>query len=431
MAVFVLGKKGKPLMPCSEKRARLLLERGRAVVVNLYPFTIRLKDRIDVDIQPIKIKIDPGSRHTGIAIVREQTESTVVLNLFELNHRGFEISEKLTSRRAMRNRRRHCLRYRPARFNNRTKPQGWLAPSLQHRINAIINWIKKLIKLIPITGLSQELVKFDMQLIQNPEISGVEYQQETLKGYTIREYLLEKWHRQCAYCDNKNMPLQIEHIIPKSKGGSNAISNLTLACKSCNKKKGTLTVQTFLKNKPTKLKNILLLTKKPLKNASAVNSTRWALANQLKQFNLPLELSNGAVTKFNRSQQLIPKTHALDAVCVGNIGQIKNWNKPTLAIKCTGRGSYQRTRLNKYGFPRGYLMRNKSVKGFQTGDIVKAIVTQGKKIVEYIGRVAIRASGSFNITTNTQIIQGISYKYCQLLLRNNGYSYQFYSKVNI
>jgi len=133
---------------------------------------------------------------------------------------------------------------------------------------------------------------------------------------------------------------------------------------------------------------------------------------------------SGAQTKFNRKQMGIPKTHALDAVCVGNIGKIKNWQQPTLQIKCTGRGSYQRTRLNQYGFPRGYLMRTKRIYGFMTGDMVKAMVLKGKKIGTYTGRVAIRESGYFNIQTQNGLVQGISHRYCKVIQRGDGYGYQ-------
>jgi 5-methylcytosine-specific restriction endonuclease McrA len=429
MAVFVWDKRKQPLMPCSEKRARLLLARGRAVVVKHYPFTIRLKDRIGGETQPLRVKLDPGSRHTGIAVVREQAEELTALNLFQINHRGLSISENLTSRHSMRNRRRGNLRYRPARFNNRTKPQGWLAPSLQHRVDTSISWVNKLQRLAPVTALSQELVRFDMQLIDNPEISGIEYQQGELQGYEVREYLLEKWGRQCAYCGAEHVPLEIEHIVPKSSGGSNRVSNLTLACRTCNQRKGSQPVETFLAKKPVLLQKIKAQAKRSLKNAAAVNSTRWALANRLKATGLPVELASGGRTKFNRVQQSIPKSHALDAVCVGDTARIAHWNIPILAIKCTGRGSYQRTRLDKYGFPRGYLLRQKAVHGFQTGDQVTANVTKGKKTGIYKGRVAIRASGFFNITTATGVVQGISHKHCQLIARNDGYGYIFQPKV--
>ncbi|EGV30874.1 HNH endonuclease [Thiorhodococcus drewsii AZ1] len=436
MAVFVLDKKKRPLMPCSEKRARLLLKRERAVVVRLAPFTIRLKDRVGGATQPLRIKLDPGSKTTGLALVREEeivdpetgevTRTAHVVWLGELTHRGHQIREALTARSAMRRRRRTAnLRHRAPRFDNRTKPCGWLAPSLRHRVETTVTWVERLRRLAPITAISQERVRFDMQAMQNPEISGLEYQQGTLAGYEVREYLLEKWRRTCAYCGAKDIPLQIEHIQPKSMGGSNRISNLTLACAPCNQKKGNRPVTVFLANKPDRLKRIQAHVSAPLRDAAAVNATRWALFESLKATGLPVETGSGGCTKFNRMRLGVPKTHALDAACVGQVDALHGWQCPTLAIKATGRGSYQRTRLDRFGFPRGVLMRQKRVHGFQTGDRVIACVPTGKKAGTYVGRVAIRATGSFNIQTAGAVVQGLSYRYCRTLQRADGYGYSF------
>jgi len=160
--VFVLDRHGKALMPCSEKRARLLLARERARVHRIVPFVIRLVDREagTCDLQALRLKLDPGSKTTGIALMREDGGSQHVLNLFELTHRGQQISEALTARRAMRRRRRGNLRYREARFDNRTRAEGWLAPSLQHRVDTTMDWVKRLSRWTPLTAISQELVKF-------------------------------------------------------------------------------------------------------------------------------------------------------------------------------------------------------------------------------------------------------------------------------
>ncbi|WP_420812886.1 RNA-guided endonuclease IscB [Macromonas bipunctata] len=428
-------------MPCSEKRARLLLERGRARVHRVVPMVIRLVDRqvANCKLQPVRVKVDPGSKTTGLALVRdmESTDSVTgeiyrqvaVLNLMELVHRGRQISEALSARSSMRRRRRGNLRYRAPRFLNRSKPQGWLPPSLQHRVDTTMAWVKRLQCWAPVVAISSELVRFDTQALDNPEISGAEYQQGTLQGYEVREYLLEKWGRKCAYCDATEVPLQIEHIHPKARGGTNRVSNLTLACAPCNQRKAAQPLQNFLATEPQRLARITAQAQRPLKDAAAVNATRWALANALKCTGLPLELASGGQTKYNRVRLGLEKTHALDAVCVGHVDAATYGLQPTLAIKCTGRGSYQRTRLDKYGFPRGYLMRTKRVKGFGTGDMVKACVLTGKKVGTYTGRVAVRASGSFNIRTSTELVQGISYKHCQLVQRADGYGYFFHYRA--
>ncbi|WP_429500767.1 RNA-guided endonuclease IscB (plasmid) [Robbsia andropogonis] len=427
MSVFVLDRCGTPLMPCTEKRARLMLLRGRARVHRLVPFVIRLTDR-KVDScgsQPLRLKFDPGSKVTGIALVRQAGDGLAVLNLFELVHRGRQISEALTARRAMRRRRRGAnLRYRAPRFLNRAKRAGWLAPSLMHRVHTTTAWADRLRRWAPLTALSSELVRFDMQAMVKPGIVGVEYQQGTLAGYEVREYLLEKWGRVCVYCGAKDRPLQIEHLTAKAKGGSNRIGNLALACAPCNQNKGSRSVHEYVKDSK-RLSRILANASRPLKDAAAVNATRWALADALRGMGLPLELSSGGRTKFNRMMHAIPKTHALDAVSVGEVASISGWQRPTLVIRATGRGSYQRTRLSATGFPRGYLMRQKRVHGFQTGDRVRAEVPSCKRAGVHTGRVAVRASGSFNIQTRDGVIQGIGHRYCHVMQRGDGYGYHF------
>jgi hypothetical protein len=174
-------------------------------------------------------------------------------------------------------------------------------------------------------ALSSELVRFDMQALGNPEISGIDYQQGTLAGYEVRQYLLEKWDRTCAYCDAQGVALQIEHVVAKARGGSNRVSNLALGCAPCNTRKGALPVEVFLAKDPTRLARILAQAKRPLKDAAAVNATRWALAQALKRTGVPVELASGGRTKFNRTRLDIPKSHALDAGCVGEVTSVRAW----------------------------------------------------------------------------------------------------------
>jgi 5-methylcytosine-specific restriction endonuclease McrA len=418
MAVFVLDRRRKPLMPCSERRARVLLDRDRARVHRVQPFTIRLVDRCQEDsvLQKVAVKLDPGSKVTGIAVVREseppdavagEGRKEVVLRLIELEHRGAQISQQLTARRALR--RGRCsrkLRYRAPRFDNRTVRTGWLAPSLRHRLDTTISWVNRLRRWAPVTALSMELVRFDLQKMENPEVSGVEYQQGTLAGYEIREYVLAKWDHQCVYCDAREVPLNLDHVRSRARGGSARVSNLVTACVPCNQAKGAQPIEAFLENDPERLARILAQAKAPLKDAAAVNSTRWALYGALQATALPVECSSGGRTKWNRSRLGVPKTHALDAACVGNISRIERWSVPVTQVKASGRGAYHRTRTDASGFPRGYCMREKSVRGFRTGDMVRAVVQAGKKAGAYVGRVAIRASGSFNIQTRQKVVQG-------------------------
>ena len=419
--IFVLDANKKPLTPCKPSTARKLLNAGKAAVFKRFPFTIILKKVVTATVESLTLKLDPGSKTTGIALLQGEK----VIFGAELTHRGQAIKASLDSRRSLRQRRRNRhTRYRQARFLNRTRKKGWLAPSLQHRVETTLTWVNKLRRLAPISLIVQELVRFDLQQLENPEISGIEYQQGELQGYEVREYLLNKWTRKCAYCDAENVPLQIEHIHPKAKGGSNRISNLCLACEKCNQKKGTQDVQQFLIKKPDTLKYILAQTKRPLKDAAAVNSTRWALFSRLKATGLPVLTGSGGLTKFNRTRLRLPKTHWIDAACVGQLESLSVQTSKPVLIKATGHGTRQMCRTDKFGFPSRYVPRNKFIKGFQTGDIVKAVVTSGKKIGEYVGRVAVRTTGSFNISA-LELVQGISHKYCKIVHRKDGYSYSF------
>ncbi|NEO60949.1 MAG: HNH endonuclease [Moorea sp. SIO4G2] len=422
MRVFVLDKNLKPLDPCRPARARLLLKQGRAKVFRRYPFTIILPD-LEVEnctTHNHQLKIDPGAKTTGLAI---RQNNTVIWGA-EITHRGFQIRDALTSRRQLRrSRRNRKTRYRKPRFLNRKRPERWLAPSLMSRVHNILTWVKKLIRFCPIAGISQELVRFDTQKMENPEISGTEYQQGTLYGYEIREYLLEKWNRKCAYCGTTDTKLEIEHIKPKSLGGSDRVSNLAIACHDCNQAKGNQDIEQFLSGKPEVLKQVLSQAKRPLADAAAVNATRWKLYNELQLTGLPVETGSGGQTKYNRRRFNLVKTHWLDAACVGNVQSIYVENYQPLSIVAKGHGTRKICRTDKFGFPKRYCSRTKIHKGFQTGDIVKAVVTKGKKIGTYIGRVATRKTGSFNISTANGLIQGISHKYCQPIHKKDGYAY--------
>ena len=423
MFTLVLSKDKKPLSPCHPARARKLLSKGRAAVYKRYPFTIILKEQTPTEETQIhRLKVDPGAKTTGLSILQDDK----VIWAAELEHRGFQIKQALESRRSLRRgRRNRKTRYRKPRFLNRTRQEGWLPPSLESRVENINTWVERLHKLCPIESISLELVRFDTQKLQNSEISGIEYQQGELLGYEVREYLLEKYNRTCQYCGAKDTPLEVEHIEPRSKGGSNRVSNLTLSCRPCNVTKGNQSVREFLKKKPEVLKKVLSNAKKPLKDVAAVNATRWALYRRLRSTGLEVEAGSGGLTKFNRTRQKLPKTHWLDAACVGKSTpeKLKILVSKPLKIKATGHGTRQMCRTDKYGFPSRYVPRNKFVRGFQTGDLVRAIVTKGKKIGTYFGRVAVRSTGSFNISTANGLVQGVSYKYCTNIHKKDGYSY--------
>ena len=418
--VFVLSSDGQPLDPCHPARARQVLQRGRARVVRRFPMTIQLLDRRadQSTTHPLRLKIDPGSRTTGLALVTE--ESATVVWAAELAHRSTAIRDALLARRAFRShRRQRHTRYRPVRFRNRRRPAGWLAPSLRSRVNHIMTWYRRLAQHCPIRAISVELVRFDTQALVNPEISGVAYQQGALLGYEIREYLLEKWQRTCAYCGATGLPLQVEHLVPRARGGTDRVSNLTVACEPCNQRKGAQTVAEY------GFPQLQALAQRPLRAAAAVNSTRWALYAQLQATGLPVEAGTGGRTKHNRTRLGWAKTHWQDAACVGasTPDRLRIATPQVLRITATGRGLHSRTKLDRYGFPRLRMPRQKRFFGVQTGDMVAAVVPTGMKRGRYVGRVAVRARGAFNVTTARETVQGLHHRFFRVLQRADGYRY--------
>ncbi len=463
--VFVVDTNKQPLAPCHPARARALLAEGKAAVFRRFPFTIILKQAVsDLQPSPMRIKLDPGSRTTGLAVVNDNTGQVVFAA--EITHRAMLVHSALDDRRAVRRgRRNRHTRYRPARFLNRhpvpcvicganarhghptcaqhtrmrplvpTAPRR-LPPSVQSRVYNIATWVNRLQRLTTIAAISQELVRFDMQLMENPDIAGVGYQQGTLAGYEVREYLLEKFNRTCAYCGAKNVPLQIEHIVPKSRGGSNRISNLAIACVRCNLAKGTKTAEEFGHPK------IQAQAKKPLKDAAAVNTSRWTLYAILRATGLPVETGSGGLTKFNRTQRHLPKTHWLDAACVGQSTPtpISHTGIRPVGIKAMGHGNRKMCQTDAYGFPRAhrqrkatytYRAKDGTVQVFRTGDMVRAIVPAKLKTGgTYIGRIGIRATPSFNLFVGGVRIGSVHPQYMTIIQHADGYTYELLPAIN-
>jgi RRXRR protein/HNH endonuclease len=222
-----------------------------------------------------------------------------------------------------------------------------------------------------------------------------------------------------------DMPLQIEHMTPRSRQGSDRVSNLTLACKPCNQRKGSQTAAEF------GFPELAAQAQQPLHDAAAVNSTRWALYHALQAIGLPVEVGTGGRTKWNRTVRGLPKAHWLDAVCVGA-------STPTvldvtgvrpLSIIATGRHSRQMCRTNAAGFPDKAPKATSVVAGLRTGDMVRAVVpATSLKAGVHVGRIAIRATGSCNIKTAVGTLQGIHVRFCTPVHRGDGYSYYSYQK---
>jgi len=311
--VYVLNMRGQPLMPTKQQKANKLLKQNKAKVTTCKPFTIQLNYATGEAKQPITLGIDAGYQRIGFSVITDKKE----LVSGDL-HMRTNISKKISERRGARRLKRNRLWHRKPRFLNRvrTKSKGWLAPSILHKLDTHIKLVNKIKTFLPITKTIIEVAKFDCHKLVNPEINGIEYQQGTLQGYNIRQYLLEKWHYRCVYCKKKNVPLEIEHMTPKSRGGSNRVVNLTISCHDCNQKKGDMTVEEFGFSK------LRIQADKTFKDSTFMNIVRWRLVNQLNT-----EHTYGHITKHNRIKHGLEKSHINDAFIIAG-GTNQKRNKP-------------------------------------------------------------------------------------------------------
>ena len=440
--VFVIDTQKKPLMMATPRRARELLNKGKAAIFRRYPFTLILKQEIDAVKPSLELRIDPGSKFTGFALVTPKGE---VIWGMELEHRGSQISQALTKRAGFRrSRRNRNTRYRKKRFN-RSKPSSWLAPSLMHRVQTVKTWINRICRYSPVASIVIEKVKFDMQKMENPDIKGVEYQQGTLAGYTIREALLEHWGRKCAYCGIENVPLQIEHIKPKSKNGSDRFNNLTLACQCCNQNKGNRPVEEFLADKSDVLKKIETHCKKSLADAAAVNATRHKIFEVAKNTGLAVKAGSGALAKLVRGKSNLPKAHWIDAACNSlNQKPVTLLSLQPLIVTCKGHGNRQAVRCNASGFPAIVVKKNKEGKKVVTvvrpkqvyvhakaGDIVNVTLDKDRKHIKagnYISRVKTPTAKGIEVKIDGHRVSSNRFSFVH---RHDGYDYSFGQSLSV
>ncbi|MFD8911235.1 RNA-guided endonuclease IscB [Streptomyces sp. NPDC059575] len=438
--VFVLSRDGGPLMPCHPARARELLRKGRAAVVRRTPFVIRLKDRAlaDSEVDGVQLRIDPGSKGTGMALTDEKTETaedgtTVAvrrgLASLELRHRGAQIQSSMRRRAGYRHRRRSAnCRYRTPRFKNRRRLSGWLPPSLRHRVDTTFSVTNRLCRYAPITDIHLEHTTFDTHSMSaGRRLYGAEYAQGPLAGTTARSYLRTKWNKACAYCDATGVTLNIEHVRPRSRRGTDRVSNLVLSCVPCNRSKGSRSIESFLADRPGLLARLLGQTGAALRDAGAMNAVQRHITKALERTGRPVHTWPGHLTKTNRDAVGLGKTHTLDALCIGpldhgNGGTIARFCDRVLMVSASGRGSYARTTPDRYGFPRLRRDRRKQHHGYITGDLARAVVPSGKWAGRWVGHVAVRARGQHSLTTPNGRID-VSHRNLRLIQRGDGYGY--------
>ena len=460
--VIALDRHKKPIGFVTEKRARKLMESRRACIYRTHPTVIILKDR-DIrdfaDVPSYRIKIDPGSKYTGIAVVCNETDEVVLM--LQLEHRGESIVENLQTRSTIRrNRRSRETRYRRSKWKNdaqgaRPSREGKLPPSVKSIGDNVIRIVERLKRFVRITECSFEAARFDTQLMDDPDIAGEKYQHGTLYGYELREYLMEHYRHTCQYCGGKSGDpvLEWEHMIPKSRGGSDSVKNATLSCSRCNRDKGALTPGEWLgqlqkasstseKEKELSQTRIGHL-ERILSNRTIYGSDRYAAwSNALRKYEESalfdifgnVECSTGGRTKYNRETILhLPKDHHYDALAVGSVpenGFTDRTEGYVLYVTAMGRGNRMRGHRNQCGIMTDkWTDRRKRINGLQTGDIVHVDIPVGKYKGTYTGRLMIRKSGSHDIRAlDGKLVTGTRQSIYKVRQHADGYSYK-YKKV--
>ena len=415
----VLDQHGKPLMPTTRLgKVYRLLKTQKAHIVSYEPFTIQLDYEPDTHIiQPMTLGVDSGAIHSGYSVANEQREfySSEVIARDNISYR---ISDRRMYRQ---NRRYRKTRYRKPRFNNRkNKKKGWLPPSLEQKVAVQLNEIDHLHRHFPIETIIGEVAEFNIQKIKNPDISGKDYQQGTLQGYNIRNYLLEKHGRKCFYCDKEVSNFEVEHMIPKAKGGSNRIDNLTLSCHSCNQKKGTLTAEEFIKQtlpaeKVAKKLKQLSKEKRLFKYMAHMNATRWTLYDAINDKYPNVKMTYGYITKYNRIQAGLPKAHHIDAKCITSFAQVPSFDTTVVKMKMRRHNR----QLHRATFSKGHVRKAASLPTVMFGFRLYDIVMYNNHRYYIKGR---RSNGSFTLVS----LEGLkdedrTYKKLTLLAHTNAY----------
>ena len=303
--VYVLNIEGKPLMPCKEAKARKLLKENKAKIYKKEPFTIQLLFICENQTQDITLGVDAGSKHIGLSATTKEKE----LYAADVELRN-DIVDLLSTRRQNRRTRRNRLRYRKPRFNNRvhSKKNGWLAPSVEQKIQTHFKVVEDIHKLLPITKIVVETASFDIQKIKNPEIHNEEYQQgEQLGFWNVREYVLFRDNHtyQCCKGKSKDKILNVHHIESRKTGG-NAPNNLITLCETCHKGYHNGTVEL-----PKTIKRGM-----SFKDATFMGIMRWSFYNRLKEIYPNVVMTYGYITKDTRIKNNLPKDHYIDARCI-------------------------------------------------------------------------------------------------------------------
>jgi len=380
--VYVISKDGQPLMPTSRHgKVKHLLGQGKAKVFRRTPFTIQLLYNSEQYIQPITLGIDAGSKTVGLSAASNSKE----LYAAEAQLRTDIIDLLSTRRQNRRTRRNRKTRYRPARFNNRVKSKnkGWLAPSVERKVQQHLDLVKSVSFILPIARIVIETAAFDIQKIKNPQVQGTDYQQgEQLDSWNVREYVLFRDNHQCQHCHGKSKDKILNtHHLETRKTGGDAPSNLVTLCETCHKLLHKEKIQLTIKRAAS------------FRDAAFMGIMRWTVYNRLKTAYPDVGMTYGYITKHKRIHELgEPKAHAVDAFCIAGNLQAERIRK-TYLQRFVRRHNRQIHKAN--AAKGGVRKRNQSVpiiKGFRLFDHV---FYKGQECFIF-GR---RTSGYFDLRT--------------------------------
>jgi len=418
LRVFVKNKRKQSLMPCKPQRARLLLKQGKAKIISYMPFTIQLLCATGEAIQPIKVGIDSGAKYVGFAI----TSGNKVFGKGTIELRD-DVSKLLTARRTYRrSRRNRKTRYRKPRFENRAKPEGWLPPSIQSRVDNTINWINKIANALPAPEITVEVGKFDVVKLKNPDIQGEEYQKGEAFGFwNTRYYVFTRDNYTCQICKKKGGILQTHHIIQKRDGGTDNADNLVTVHAKCHTDFHQGRIQhTF--NKPKQYRETVFM-----------NVLRRRIFKRVN-----CKITYGSYTKIAGDTLALDKSHYNDAIAIAGIKTIKSNPSAVLYIKQfrkKKRSLHEAIPRKGRKIPNRTAKRNgkntKQLKGILLGDTVSVFGQRG-----YVSGFTatsgfyVKTIGGEYIKKPGKAYKQVSYKDISFISHNNNWQSEIIYRVD-
>ena len=408
MYIYVQAQDGTPLMPTTRAgKVRRMLRDGRAVIISHTPFTVRLTYGTTHYKQPISLGVDAGSVHVGLSATTEKRE----LFAAEIELRTDIVGKLSTRREARRTRRgKRSMRYRAPRFDNRRRPEGWLAPSVRQKVASHVKAVRDVMRILPVTDVTVEVAQFDTQWLKDPSLTGTDYQHGPQFGFwNVREYVLARDGHKCVHCHGKSKdPILNVHHIESRKTGGDSPDNLVTLCESCHDAYHKGDIELNIKRASASLRD-----------AAFMSVMRWYVYNDLKSaLDVPVNLTYGYVTKHLRIGNRLEKSHIVDARCISGrpaatparyvfqFRQLRRHNRKVMKSNMLKGGRWKRNQASR------------ETKGFRLFDNVRLGLAHA-----YVH--SRRTSGSFVVKDleGKTLSCSISCKKLKLERHNNGYMF--------